>query len=115
MNHDPTPTSPADQDPSPNRRRLHDREEDNADHRGASPPPEGRPNGSASNPSPRRPELSQKAKDGLSKKLSFLRHLLESLDTLIGVEMCVLYYMEYVSSLLPPLFATRPRRANAQG
>jgi hypothetical protein len=93
MNNDPTPTSPA--DPDPNSNRHHD-EDDDADDNAS----EEQQNGSVTNTQRQRPDLSQKAKDGLSKKLTFLIHLLLSLDTLVYAELCVLYYMEYVLSIL---------------
>lgn len=87
MNHDPTPTSPADQDPNPNRPEDDTADDDN----GASSRQQ---NGSAASTRRRRPKLSKKAKAGLTKKLQFLLHLLMSLDALIYAELCVLYYME---------------------
>lgn len=98
MNNDPTPTSPADADPNSNRR--HDENDDADGNNAPSSASEEQQNGSATNTAPQRPELSQKAKDGLSKKLAFLMHLLLSLDTLIYAELCVLYYMEYVLCIL---------------
>lgn len=101
MNHDPTPTSPA--DPEPNLPRREDEDDDAADNSNGAP--SGRQDGSASGGRPKRPKISKKAKAGLTKKLAFLIHLLMSLDAVIYAELCVLYYHEYVmhtpASLLP--------------
>jgi hypothetical protein len=90
MNHDPTPTSPADGlDPN-----SHRREDDDAavdDDHGVS---SRQHNGSAASRRRRRSKLSKKAKAGMAKKLVFLLHLLMSLDAVIYAELCVLYYME---------------------
>ncbi|ETS86601.1 hypothetical protein PFICI_00429 [Pestalotiopsis fici W106-1] len=96
MNHDPTPTSPAD-DPDANPRPREEEDiaaaaVDDDDDNGA---PSQQQNGSAAGTTPRRrPKLSKKEKAGMAKKLAFLIHLLTSLDLLIYAELCVLYYMD---------------------
>ncbi|KAI5923271.1 hypothetical protein F4810DRAFT_669593 [Camillea tinctor] len=40
------------------------------------------------------PSLSQKAKEGLAKKLQFLSYLTMNLDAMVHAELCVLYYMD---------------------
>ncbi|KAK9776958.1 hypothetical protein SCAR479_06359 [Seiridium cardinale] len=89
MNHDPTPTSPADPDPNSNRR-----EDDTADDDDNGASSQQQQNGSAANTRRKRPKLSKRAKAGLSKKLAFLLHLLMNLDAVIYAELCVLYYMD---------------------
>lgn len=42
----------------------------------------------------------RRAKAGIAKKLEFFTHLMSSLDVVVFAELCVLYYMEYVSSML---------------
>ncbi|KAI0125949.1 hypothetical protein BJ170DRAFT_455282 [Xylariales sp. AK1849] len=88
MNHDPTPTSPADPDPNSNRHRDEDNDTSSDGQQNE------RRSSSITNTQRQHPKLSQKAKEGLSKKLSFLLHLLLSLDTLIYAELCTLYYMD---------------------
>lgn len=109
MNHDPTPTSPADHDPSPD---DHDDNNDNADdvvdersRRWQRPHRQQQDNSTAAAPpsSPPPSQLSYRAKEGLMKKHSFLLNLLQQLDTLILAELCALYYMEYaLLALCPP-------------
>ena len=116
MNHDPTPTSPADHDPSTDEHddNNHDHADDAADGRSrrqqrshrqqrgsatAAAPPSSSP--------PR--QLSRRAKEGLMKKHSFLLNLLQQLDTLILAELCALYYMEYAIAPCPPSRALPPR------
>lgn len=48
------------------------------------------------------PSLSPQTETGLSRKLKFLMNLSVNLDTLVFAELCILYYMEYVSSLFCP-------------
>ncbi|KAI0482777.1 hypothetical protein GGR56DRAFT_670619 [Xylariaceae sp. FL0804] len=40
------------------------------------------------------PSLSQRARDGLAKKLQFLNHLTHNLDALVYAELCTAYYMD---------------------
>lgn len=108
MNHDPTPTLPADHDPSPD---DHDDDDNNnsnsnsnnADHavdrrsrRRQRPRLQQQDSATAaalpSSPPPS--QLSHRAKEGLMKKHSFLLNLLQQLDTLILAELCALYYMD---------------------
>ncbi|KAI1113679.1 DUF1746-domain-containing protein [Nemania sp. NC0429] len=87
MNHDLSPTLPADRPLLPNQH-----EADIDLQRNSQPPtPEGRQHGSVSS---RRSSLSPSAKEGLVKKLQFLVHLSLHLDTLAFAELCVLYYMD---------------------
>ncbi|KAH8676301.1 hypothetical protein BX600DRAFT_198830 [Xylariales sp. PMI_506] len=91
MNHDPAPTSPpADVDNESSHRRRHDEDSASSSPENA----EQEQSGSATDARQEQSQLSPKAKHGLSKKLSFLTHLLLSLDTLIYAEFCTLYYME---------------------
>ncbi|KAK8082109.1 hypothetical protein PG996_000890, partial [Apiospora saccharicola] len=91
MNHDPTPTSLAESHSTFPRR---------DDQTTAAPSSLGSGDGDRqSDAAPadtgrRRSSLSRKAKEGLTKKLAFLTHLLGCLDTLIYAELCTLYYME---------------------
>lgn len=52
----------------------------------------------------------RRAKAGIAQKLEFMTHLMDSLDVAIIIELCILYYMEYAPSSIPPLAApgTRP-------
>lgn len=42
----------------------------------------------------------RRAKAGIAKKLEFFTHLMSSLDVVVFAELCVLYYMECVPSIL---------------
>lgn len=100
MNHDLSPTLPADRPLLPNQH--HETDIDIDIQRDSRPPaPEGHQHDSAS---AQRPSLSPSAKEGLVKRLQFLVHLSLNLDTLAFAELCTLYYMEYAlfsTSLLP--------------
>lgn len=115
MNDAPTPTTPADPNPSSDNRRRRAGAPASSD-----PSAEGQQqparaqDGDSSTTGPnsarapaQRPSLSQKAKEGLSQKLRFLNHLVYTLDTLVHAELCVLYYMEY-APFLPPQYTTTP-------
>ncbi|KAI0100318.1 DUF1746-domain-containing protein [Nemania sp. FL0031] len=88
MNHDPSPTLPADRSLLPNQHH-----EVNIDTRSSSPSPapERERHGSTGSQGP---SLSLPAKEGLAKKLQFLMHLSLNLDTLTYAELCILYYMD---------------------
>ncbi|KAF2997786.1 hypothetical protein E8E14_003309 [Neopestalotiopsis sp. 37M] len=96
MNHDSTPTSPAD-NPDASSRRREDQDiaaaADDDNDNGASSQ---RQNGSAAANNTSRPtrKLSKKEKAGMTKKLAFFMHLLTKLDLLIYAELCVMYYMD---------------------
>ncbi|ORY60172.1 uncharacterized protein BCR38DRAFT_350570 [Pseudomassariella vexata] len=100
MNHDATaPTEPADPHPNETSHRRTRRREDRVQDADLSTDQQQQQNGSTTantsqQPQPHRTSLSKKAKEGLSKKLVFLIHLLRSLDTLICAELCALYYMD---------------------
>ncbi|KAI0141469.1 hypothetical protein BJ166DRAFT_104178 [Pestalotiopsis sp. NC0098] len=94
MNHDPTPTSPADPDANPRRREEDGAAGDDVDIDGGDGASSQQQNGSAAHTSRRRPKLSKKEKAGMSKKLAFLLHLLMNLDLVIYAELCVMYYMD---------------------
>ncbi|KAI1345111.1 DUF1746-domain-containing protein [Xylariaceae sp. FL0016] len=89
MNNASSPTSPVDL-PS------HNRTENDADDVSSPSPsldvPSRPPHGGATNR--QSPSLSQKAKDGLTKKLHFLAHLTQTLDSLVYAELCIIYYMD---------------------
>ncbi|KAI0594328.1 hypothetical protein F4775DRAFT_596382 [Biscogniauxia sp. FL1348] len=83
MNNASSPTSPADPLPLSS----HHHREDDADD-------ESQQLGGAAGLQPQDPSLSQKAKEGLTKKLQFLSYLTINLDTMVHAELCVLYYMD---------------------
>ncbi|KAI1466826.1 DUF1746-domain-containing protein [Daldinia caldariorum] len=87
MNNASTPTTPAEP-----HRMSHDRREDNADGSPLSTASEQSPDGDTT--TTQNPSLSQAAKDGLTKKLHFMKHLSISLDTIVYAELCALYYMD---------------------
>ncbi|KAI1158167.1 DUF1746-domain-containing protein [Nemania serpens] len=90
MNHDLSPTLPADRPLLPNQH--HETDIDIDIQRDSRPPaPEGHQHDSAS---AQRPSLSPSAKEGLVKRLQFLVHLSLNLDTLAFAELCTLYYMD---------------------
>lgn len=41
----------------------------------------------------------RRAKTGVAKKLAFMTQLMSSLDVVVIVELCILYYMEYATSI----------------
>ncbi|KAJ8127666.1 hypothetical protein O1611_g5966 [Lasiodiplodia mahajangana] len=88
MNHDPSPTLPADRPLLPNQ---HHEADIDTQSNSQSSAPEREQHGSASSQSP---SLSPPAKEGLAKKLQFLMHLSLNLDTLAYAELCILYYMD---------------------
>ncbi|KAI1488168.1 hypothetical protein F5X96DRAFT_105331 [Biscogniauxia mediterranea] len=83
MNNASSPTSPADPLPLSS----HHHREDDADD-------EPQQLDGAAGLQPQDPSLSQKAKEGLAKKLQFLSYLTINLDTMVHAELCVLYYMD---------------------
>ncbi|KAI1501732.1 hypothetical protein F5X99DRAFT_190086 [Biscogniauxia marginata] len=85
MNNASSPTSPAD----PPLSSHHHREDDDADDE----PQQQQQDGAAAR-QPQDPSLTQKAKEGLAKKLQFLSYLTLNLDTMVHAELCVLYYMD---------------------
>ncbi|KAI1804033.1 DUF1746-domain-containing protein [Daldinia bambusicola] len=88
MNNASTPTTPAEP-----HRMSHDHQEDNADGSPLSAASEQSHDGDTINTT-QNPSLSQAAKDGLTKKLQFMKHLSISLDTIVYAELCALYYMD---------------------
>lgn len=112
MNHDLSPTLPADRPLLPNQHHEADIDIDIDIQSESQPPaPEGQQHGSASS---QRPSLSPSAKEGLVKRLQFLVHLSLNLDTLAFAELCILYYMEYAppsTSLLHISQLSVPRAA----
>jgi hypothetical protein len=99
MNHDSSPTLPADRPLLPNQ---HHEVDIDTQSNSQSPDPEREQHDSTSSQSP---SLSPPAKEGLSKKLEFLIHLSLNLDTLAYAELCVLYYMECALTLLSAPYA----------
>ncbi|KAK6208412.1 hypothetical protein LQW54_006893 [Pestalotiopsis sp. IQ-011] len=108
MNHDPTPTSPADPDANPRRREEDDAAGDDVDIDGGDGASSQQQNGSAAHTSRRRPKLSKKEKAGMSKKLAFLLHLLMNLDLVIYAEfvkpdIAIIPYFNYpISAIVGP-------------
>ncbi|KAI1176960.1 DUF1746-domain-containing protein [Nemania sp. FL0916] len=97
MNHDPSPTSPADRPllPTQQHHQHHHHRHDEADNDTQRSSPSSaldtQQHGSAN---PQSPSLSPAAKESLNKKLEFLMQLSLNLDTLAYAELCILYYMD---------------------
>ncbi|KAI0404799.1 DUF1746-domain-containing protein [Xylaria palmicola] len=88
MNHDLSPTLPADRPSLPTQHHEADVE---IQGNPRPPAPERQQHGSAGVQSA---SLSPSAKEGLEKKLAFLAHLCFNLDALAYAELCILYYMD---------------------
>lgn len=75
-----------------------DREDDEADDNGDVGDAARSPSRSRSESRPRRKKRSRKKRNpGLAKKLTFITHLLKTLDLVVFAELSALYYMEYAA------------------